>query len=85
MEKQIWSEENVNKFCGLKKKKKNTDNQSNNQQNNNETLMKIALIIFMSLTGLFLIIIIFLSVKLIKNRKSDSKIYNSLIPSSEEA
>ena len=85
MEKQIWSEENVNKFCGFDDGKKNTDNQSNNQQNNNETLMKIALIIFMSLTGLFLIIIIFLSVKLIKNRKSDSKIYNSLIPSSEEA
>ena len=84
MEKQIWSEEYINEFCGFDEGKKNSNNKSNNQQNNNnESLMKVALFLFISLTGLFLIIIIILSLKFVGNKKSESKIDNSLIPSTE--
>ena len=82
MNKQIWSEEKINEFCGFDEGKKKSDNQQNN--NDDYYLMKIALFLFMALTGIFLIIIIILSVKIIRNKKSESRIYNSLIPNNEE-
>jgi len=84
--KHIWSEQNINEFCGFeeekdKQKDKPDDNPNNNEKyNENNTLMKIALIVFISLTGIFLIIIIILSIQLIRNKKSESRIYNSLVP-----
>ena len=76
---QIWTEDKINNYCGF------TDNKNNeSSKQNNLNLYKLCLIIFVSLSGVLLIITIILSVKLITSGKKESRIYNSLMPSNEE-
>ena len=78
----IWDEQKINNFCGFSNEREEQNKSDGNNKNYN--LMKICLIIFISLTFIFLITTIVLCVKLIKNNKHESRIYNSLIPTNEE-
>ena len=79
----IWDERKIDSFCGYSNERKE-QNKSDSENNKNYNLMKICLIIFISLTFIFLITTIVLCIKLIKNNKHESRIYNSLMPINDE-
>lgn len=97
----IWSDKQINDFCGLDKddehkedehkedehkEEEKKDDNNNNQQNYNENnSSKVALIIFIILTVIFLTISVILFIQLKKAKKTKaSENFNALIPKSGE-